>query len=58
MERKTKIIATLGPAVASYDRIRELVLAGMDVARLTFSHGDHDTHRELASWVRAAAREE
>ena len=58
MERKTKIIATLGPAVASYDRIRELVLAGMDVARLNFSHGDHDAHRELASWVRAAAREE
>ena len=58
MERKTKIIATLGPAVASYELIRELVVAGMDVARLNFSHGDHETHRQLAEWVRAAAREE
>ena len=58
MERKTKIVATLGPAVASHDRIRELVRAGMDVARLNFSHGDHATHRQLAEWVRAAANEE
>jgi pyruvate kinase len=58
VERKTKIIATLGPACASYDRVRELVAAGMDVARLNFSHGDFATHRQFASWVRAAAREE
>jgi pyruvate kinase len=58
VERKTKIIATLGPAVASYEGIRELVAAGMDVARLNFSHGDHATHRQLAGWVRAAAEEE
>ncbi|HEV8630415.1 MAG TPA: pyruvate kinase [Thermoanaerobaculia bacterium] len=58
MERKTKIVATLGPACASYERIRELVAAGMDVARLNFSHGDHETHRRFAGWVRAAAAEE
>ena len=58
MERKTKIIATLGPAVASYEKIRELVAAGMDVARLNFSHGDYKTHRQLADWVRAASTEE
>ena len=58
MERKTKIVATLGPACASYERIRELVAAGMDVARLNFSHGDYKTHRQLADWVRAAAEEE
>jgi pyruvate kinase len=58
LERKTKIIATLGPAVSSYERIRELVVAGMDVARLNFSHGDYKTHRQLADWVRAAAEEE
>ena len=57
MERKTKIVATLGPACASYERIRELVAAGMDVARLNFSHGDYATHRQLADWVRAAAAE-
>ena len=58
MERKTKIVATLGPAVASYEKIRELVAAGMDVARLNFSHGDYKTHRQLADWVRAASTEE
>ena len=55
--RKTKIIATLGPAVASYEAIRELVEAGMDVARLNFSHGDYDSHRQFTEWVRQAARE-
>jgi pyruvate kinase len=58
LERKTKIVATLGPACSSYERIRELVAAGMDVARLNFSHGDYKTHRQLAAWVRAAAEEE
>lgn len=55
MERYTKIIATLGPAVASPERIRDLVLAGIDVARLNFSHGDHDLHRRFVDWVRSAA---
>src|SRR3970282_2177035 len=57
MHRHTKIIATLGPAVSSESRIRALVLAGMDVARLNFSHGDHDLHRALADWVRDTAKE-
>jgi pyruvate kinase len=57
MQRHTKIIATLGPAVASEARIGALVTAGMDVARLNFSHGDHALHRALADWVRAAAKE-
>jgi pyruvate kinase len=55
VSRKTKIIATLGPAVASPDWIRRLVAAGMDVARLNFSHGDHQTHAEWCGWVREAA---
>jgi len=55
MERKTKIIATLGPAVADADSITRLVEAGMNVARLNFSHGDHDSHRRLFEWVRAAS---
>ncbi len=57
MRRHTKIIATLGPGVASEAGIRSLVEAGMDVARLNFSHGDHDLHRALSVWVRAAAKE-
>lgn len=58
MERLTKIVATLGPAVASPEMIRKLIRAGMDVARLNFSHGDHDLHRNFATWVREAAAEE
>ena len=58
MERFTKIVATLGPAVASPEKIRELVVAGMDVARLNFSHGDHNLHRRFVKWVREAGQEE
>jgi pyruvate kinase len=57
MQRHTKIIATLGPSVASQDGVRSLVEAGMDVARLNFSHGGHDLHRQFYDWVRAAANE-
>ena len=42
--RKTKIICTLGPASETEERIRELILAGMDVARFNFSHGTYDEH--------------
>ncbi|MEX0757340.1 MAG: pyruvate kinase, partial [Acidimicrobiia bacterium] len=58
MERLTKIVATLGPAVADPDSIRALVAAGMDVARLNFSHGDHQFHSQLAEFVREAAKAE
>lgn len=57
MRRKTKIIATLGPACASQDAISRMVGAGMDVARLNFSHGTYDSHRQFIEWVRAAAEE-
>jgi pyruvate kinase len=57
MQRHTKIIATLGPAVASAARIQALVEAGIDVARLNFSHGDRELHRTMAGWVRDASRE-
>ena len=56
--RQTKIIATLGPAVESPEAVADLVAAGMDVARLNFSHGDHDSHRKFIGWVRAAAEEQ
>ena len=39
MDRKTKIIATLGPASSALDMIRSLVIEGMNVARINFSHG-------------------
>ncbi|HKH32324.1 MAG TPA: pyruvate kinase [Gaiellaceae bacterium] len=52
--RRTKIVATLGPSTASDQQIAALVEAGMDAARLNFSHGKHDEHRELARRVREA----
>ena len=52
MNRKTKIIATMGPAVAGLEAITNLIEAGMNVARLNFSHGDHESHRQFAQWVR------
>lgn len=55
--RHTKIVATLGPAVASYESVRSLIDAGLDVARLNFSHGDHALHRRFHDWVRTAADE-
>ena len=56
MYRHTKIIATMGPAVADPQSVDAMVEAGMDVARLNFSHGDYDLHRSFAGWVRDAAK--
>ncbi|NCE65140.1 pyruvate kinase [Pseudoflavonifractor sp. 524-17] len=42
--RKTKVICTLGPAVDSEEKIRQLIACGMDAARFNFSHGTHDSH--------------
>ena len=53
--RQTKIIATLGPASSSEDRIAQLIAAGVDVFRLNFSHGTHDTHRTVIERIRGAA---
>jgi pyruvate kinase len=55
VKRRAKIVCTLGPAVDGLDRIRELIEAGMSVARLNFSHGSHADHQERHNWVRAAA---
>jgi pyruvate kinase len=57
VERHTKIVATMGPAVASPAGVRSLIDAGIDVARLNFSHGDHELHRQFTEWVREAAEE-
>ncbi|WP_091557613.1 pyruvate kinase [Micromonospora pattaloongensis] len=53
--RRAKIVCTLGPATASTERIRGLVEAGMDVARLNFSHGSHADHEQVYRLVREAA---
>jgi pyruvate kinase len=53
--RHTKIIATVGPASAGVDVLNALVDAGVDVFRLNFSHGTHDSHAESFRRIRAAA---
>ncbi len=53
--RRTKIVATIGPASREPETLERMVEAGLDVARLNFSHGDRDIHAENASRVRAAA---
>ncbi len=53
--RRTRIVCTLGPATASEARVEALMRAGMDVARLNFSHGTHDEHAAYITWVRAVA---
>ena len=53
--RRTKIVCTLGPAVSSREGVRSLIRAGMDVARLNFSHGSHDDHRRMIEIVREEA---
>jgi pyruvate kinase len=52
--RRTKIVATIGPACSTPERLDALVAAGMDAARLNLSHGTHDDHRGRAALVREA----
>ncbi|MFD1713576.1 pyruvate kinase [Amnibacterium flavum] len=55
--RRAKIVATLGPATASYEQIRAIVDAGVDVARLNLSHGSYDVHEGVYANVRKASED-
>ena len=55
MRRRTKIVATIGPASGNPETLVRMIEAGMDVARLNFSHGSHEQHAETAQLVRDAA---
>jgi pyruvate kinase len=57
MDRRTKIVCTLGPATSSPEAVRNLVEAGMNVARLNFSHGSHKEHAERIRILRDIERE-
>ncbi|WP_439378296.1 pyruvate kinase [Amycolatopsis lexingtonensis] len=57
MSRRAKIVCTLGPATATPEKMRALVDAGMDVARMNFSHGSHSDHKQVYDLIRAAAAE-
>lgn len=55
--RNAKIVCTLGPATQTYDQIRALAEAGMNVARINLSHGSHDQHSEVIGHVRRVSDE-
>lgn len=55
--RRAKIVCTIGPASSSEERIAALIDAGMDVARLNFSHGEHEEHARVIEAVRRLARD-
>jgi pyruvate kinase len=56
MTRKAKIVATIGPASQSEEMIEKLILAGMNVARLNFSHGTHELHAECMARIRRVSQ--
>lgn len=54
---KTKIVCTIGPASRSVEVMRKMIEAGMDVARINFSHGDFAAHREVVDHLRIASKD-
>ncbi|MDE2354714.1 MAG: hypothetical protein KGL17_06785, partial [Betaproteobacteria bacterium] len=56
MPRRTKIVATIGPASSSPEVLERMILAGMDVARLNFSHGSEQDHRDRVETIRSIAK--
>ena len=56
--KHTKIVATIGPASHDPQTLRDMIRAGMNVARINFSHGDHQTHGETINHIRQIAAEE
>jgi pyruvate kinase len=57
MKKRTKIVCTIGPACEDREILTKMVMAGMNVARLNFSHGTHENHAELIASIRAVAEE-
>lgn len=55
--RRTKIVCTIGPASESVEQVQQLLVAGMDVARLNFSHGDHVIHKRRINTLRVVSKQ-
>ena len=58
LRKKTKIVATLGPASSDEDILREMIREGMDVIRINFSHGEHEDHQKVIELAQGIAEEE
>ena len=56
-DRRTKIVATIGPATQSRENLKKAIMAGMNVARLNFSHGNHETHLQVIKDLRSLSTE-
>jgi pyruvate kinase len=54
---KTKIVATMGPATSSYDVLKQMILAGVNVCRINFSHGNYEDHQKVIDNIRAINKE-
>ena len=57
MNKRTKIVCTMGPACDDENILREMILSGMNVARFNFSHGSHEEHHERMERVKRISRE-
>ena len=55
--KKTKIVCTIGPSVSTYEMIKKLILSGMNVARLNFSHGTHSDHLKVINIIKELSEE-
>ncbi|MBL4594633.1 MAG: pyruvate kinase [Flavobacteriales bacterium] len=58
MNRKTKIVATIGPATESKEMLKKIIKAGVNVCRINFSHGTHQEHEKVINYVREINKEE
>ena len=57
MNKKTKIVCTMGPATSTVDKMKELMKNGMDICRLNFSHESHENHAIMIGKIKQAREE-
>jgi len=58
MNRRTKIVATIGPATSSKEMLKKIILAGVNVCRINCSHGTHEDHEQVINYIREINKEE